>query len=202
MINKYDLSHLIQDNKQNVMGPIQDDEALFVYSIIKGMRLKTILEVGFGCGYSTTNFLKAVEEDGCVISIDIENFNKIQQNHICIIKDVDNVQKEDIPVNELDMIFFDCHVYDGQLNLYKKLKDANIITDNTILVLHDTNVWFKNYTNKDEPVAHQPVERRLVNYFYDIGYSPFCLHTQPKVHNENFPFRHGITVMSKFNKLI
>ena len=65
----------------------------FVYSIIKGMRLKTILEVGFGCGYSTTNFLKAVEEDGCVISIDIENFNKIQQNHICIIKDVDNVQK-------------------------------------------------------------------------------------------------------------
>ena len=33
MVN-YDLTHLTQPENQNVSGPIQDDEALFLYSII------------------------------------------------------------------------------------------------------------------------------------------------------------------------
>ena len=33
MVN-YDLAHLTQPENQNVSGPIQDDEALFLYSII------------------------------------------------------------------------------------------------------------------------------------------------------------------------
>jgi hypothetical protein len=205
-MNKYNLDHLIQNNKQDVMGPIQDDEALFLYSIIKGMRLKTVLEIGFGFGYSATNFLKAVGDDGCVITIDIDNFNTIQKNHIPLVKDVNLVKKEDISIDKIDMVFFDCHIYDGQLNLYNELKNANIITDNTVLALHDTNLWIKDYTNEnkrkiEEGVVHQSVERKLVNYFYDLGYSPFCLHTQPEIHNEEFPYRHGVTVMSKFKKL-
>ncbi len=44
--NKYDLDHLIQTNKQDVIGPIQDDEALLLYSIVKGMRLNRVLEIG------------------------------------------------------------------------------------------------------------------------------------------------------------
>lgn len=205
-MNKYNLEHLIQNNKQDVMGPIQDDEALFLYSIIKGMRLKTVLEIGFGSGYSATNFLRAVGDDGCVITIDIGNFNSIQKNHIPLVKDVNLVKKEDILIDKIDMIFFDCHIYDCQLKLYNELKNANIITDDTVLALHDTNLWIKDYTNEnkrkiEEGVVHQSVERKLVNYFYDIGYSPFCLHTRPEIHNEEFPFRHGVTVMSKFKKL-
>jgi hypothetical protein len=33
----YDLSHLVQPDTQNVIDPIQDDEALCLDSIIKGM---------------------------------------------------------------------------------------------------------------------------------------------------------------------
>ena len=41
----YDLTHLNQPSNQFVLGPIQDDEALFLYSIIRGSRLKYILEL-------------------------------------------------------------------------------------------------------------------------------------------------------------
>ena len=34
---KYDLSHLIQDEKQEVLGPIQDDEALLLFATIIGL---------------------------------------------------------------------------------------------------------------------------------------------------------------------
>jgi len=202
--NKYDLSHLVQHSAQNVLGPIQDDEALFLYSIIRGMRLKTVLEVGFGDGYSAKNFLKAVDGNGLVISIEIGNIYKIQENHIPICKDASLIERKDLPIDKLDFIFFDCHHYDAQMILFNRLKDFDIITDDTILALHDTNTWPKNYRygyDTDQGWVHQPAERKMVNYFCDIGYSPFCLHTRPEVHNEDFPFRHGVTVMKKFKTL-
>ena len=58
MVN-YDLTHLTQNENQRVLGPIQDDEALFLYSIIRGCRLERILEIGGLNGYSARNFLKA-----------------------------------------------------------------------------------------------------------------------------------------------
>ena len=45
-VNKYNFDHLIQSDKQDVLGPIQDDEALFLYSIIRGCRLSRVLEIG------------------------------------------------------------------------------------------------------------------------------------------------------------
>ena len=144
-MSNYDLSHLTQGDMQMVMGPIQDDEALFLYSIIKGMRLKTIMEIGFGDGYSAKNFLKAVGNDGLVISIDNGDWvYNIQENHIGICKDAGLVEKEDLPVDKLDMIFFDCHNYECQISLFDKLRTANIITNKTVLALHDTNTWIHN----------------------------------------------------------
>jgi predicted O-methyltransferase YrrM len=56
----FDLSHLVQPRSQAVGGPIQDDEALLLYAIVRVMRLRTILEIGGLDGYSARNFLKAV----------------------------------------------------------------------------------------------------------------------------------------------
>ncbi len=60
-MHKYDLSHLIQNENQDVWGPIQDDEALFLYGLIRTARIKTILEIGGLNGYSSMNFLKALD---------------------------------------------------------------------------------------------------------------------------------------------
>ena len=60
---KYDLSHLIQNSDQMVLGPIQDDEALLLFALCKVMMIKNIIEIGVLDGYSTNNFIKAVGEN-------------------------------------------------------------------------------------------------------------------------------------------
>lgn len=41
----YNLEHLTQEDRQEVSGPIQDDEALFMFAIIRGMQIETVLEI-------------------------------------------------------------------------------------------------------------------------------------------------------------
>ena len=72
-MSEYNLSHLTQDSRQYVGGPIQDDEALVLYSIIKCMRIKTVLETGGDSGYSAKNFTEAVGPDGLVFCCDIKD---------------------------------------------------------------------------------------------------------------------------------
>ncbi len=40
---------------------MQDDEALLLYSVVRGMRLSRVLEIGGLSGYSAKNFLQAME---------------------------------------------------------------------------------------------------------------------------------------------
>ena len=41
----------------------------------------------------------------------------------------------------------------------------------------------------------QPVERAMVNALKDLGWDAFSLHTPFKRHNQDFPQRHGLTLM-------
>lgn len=43
---KYDLSHLVQPLDQQVGGPVQDDEALLLYAMVRCMRVRRVLEIG------------------------------------------------------------------------------------------------------------------------------------------------------------
>ena len=60
----YDLSHLTQPDDQVVVGPVQDDEALLLFALVRCMRLRRILEVGGLDGYSARNFLRAMGRGG------------------------------------------------------------------------------------------------------------------------------------------
>jgi predicted O-methyltransferase YrrM len=60
----YDLSHLVQPNDEAVLGPVQDTEALFLYAVVRGMRMRRVLEIGGLSGYSARNFLAALPADG------------------------------------------------------------------------------------------------------------------------------------------
>jgi len=205
---KYDLNHLTQDPQQAVVGPIQDDEALFLYSIIVGMKLKTVFEIGGLSGYSATNFLAAVGETGRVFTVDINPVESRGENHICIQKNVCEISHEDLGYSHIDLIFFDCHMYKEQMTAYHKLLSYGAITDLTIIALHDTNLHYKeflisecNYIEEIDGYSHQPVERQMVNTFSSLGYDAFYLHTTCDKHSSEFPFRHGVTVMNKRQKL-
>ena len=204
----YDLHHLTQDNSQKVIGPIQDDEALFLYSIIVGMRLKTVFEIGGLSGYSAANFLAAVGQTGRVFTVDINPVQSRSPNHICIQKDVRQICHADLNYSHIDMIFFDCHMYDEQMIAYHNLSACGAIDDSTVIALHDTNLHYEGfltegcrYTQITDGYIHQPVERRMVNTFSDLGYDAFYLHTSRDRHSLEFPFRHGVTVMNKRQRL-
>ncbi|CAD7944524.1 unnamed protein product [Amoebophrya sp. A25] len=144
----YDLSHLDAEKTHNQMvgGPLQNDEALFLYSLVRGMRMKKVLEVGGLGGFSAKNFLAALPEDGTMFSVDLNKVPAQAKNHRTIQKDVALLEPADLlQVQEqaqgqpLDLLFFDCHAYEAQVAAYERLRKVNLIDDKTIIALHDTN---------------------------------------------------------------
>lgn len=202
---KYSLEHLTQNDSQNVIGPIQDDEALFLFSIVKGMRLKTVFEIGGLEGYSAINFLHAVGNDGAVYTCDINPIKKLAENHFCIQKNALDIQPADLNNNFIELIFFDCHDYHIQMKLFDRLRRCGLINRHTILALHDTNTHPYQVAPWAYPISdgwvHNQAEREMVNTFVRMGYHAFSLHTRPEKHSKDFPFRHGLTILSLFQPL-
>lgn len=197
----YDLSHLTQSEDENVSGPIQDTEALFLYSIVRGMRMRRVLEIGGLSGYSATNFVRALGEGGTMYTVDIHHVPQVSQNHKVIVKDAQTLTAADVDNEPLDMIFFDCHDY-VQMAVFDRLVEQGIVTDSTIIALHDTNVHPQQFVPWAYQVdgggwVHQKVERDMSNEFVRRGYSAFHLHTRLDRHDESFPFRHGVTILQK-----
>jgi len=218
---KYDLSHLRQETSE-IYGPIQDDEALFLFALIKVMCLRHIVEIGGLFGYSAANFIKAIPSDGSVVTVDPAfqpsespgiGCNINDRRHSLITKFAHEVVQEDLKIPHIDLIFFDCHDFESQLAFFKKF-DGKLITRDTILALHDTGTHpihyggvtflhrgreFGNYGSL--PPCHK-VERSLSNTFMDMGYSPFHLHVNnKKMPTESCKLRHGLTILSKTYRL-
>ena len=204
---RYNLEHLTQSPDQRVLGPIQDDEALLLYSIIKGMRMTRILEIGGLSGYSARNFVAALDNvAGSVYTVDINPVPVIAPNHKVIVKNALHLTSHDVDDKPLDMVFFDCHDI-IQMDIFQHFVEQGMIQDHTVLALHDTNLHYEPfhvwgpYVESEGGYAHQPVEREMVNRFKDMGYDIFMLHTTKDKHSDSFPFRHGITICQRFKRL-
>ena len=97
----------------------------------------------------------------------------------------------------------------AQVDIFNNFKSLGIINDDTILALHDTNIHYPPvgahqrdlYVKEEGGIAHQPVERKMVNYFKSEGYDIFSIKTKATDHDKSFPFRHGLTICSKFKTM-
>lgn len=211
---KYELDHLIQDQSQIVFGPIQDDEALFLYSIIRGCRLSRILEIGGLSGYSAKNFLQALKynenSDNILYTCDLNHVPVLAKNHKVIIKNALLLTEEDLDNKPIELLFFDCHDM-VQMDIYNSFLKSGIINDDTIIALHDTNLHYSphinldicayTYVKEEDGYCHQPVERDMVNIFKSLGYDIFAISTNKSKHDADFPLRHGVTICRKFKTL-
>lgn len=204
----YNLHHLNQPEEQNMPGPIQDDEALLLFALIRVTRINRILELGSFPGYSAINFCKATGGEGMVYSVDwgVDGVTpKLAENHTVIVKNTADVTPEDLDNKPIDLVFFDCHAYEASLCAYQNLKRAGIITDKTILVFHDTNLLPSEdalgYPNISYEVeggwVFCPPERQLVNDFKEMGYDILNLGTTKEVHGKYLPYRCGLSIASK-----
>ena len=218
---KYDISHLTQETDV-VFGPIQDDEALFLYSLIKICGIKYIIEVGGLHGYSSLNFLQALADEGRLITVD-PNFtdqNKLLQksNFTLISKNIQDVDVCQIPVPRIDCIFFDCHDVEVEYEFLIKAISCGLVSDNTIVIIHDTgthpdteipypgqiflndkslngNYGFSNKAlMKDMELVNKIIE--------ELGYSALHLHINNLDLPKGVSFRHGLTILNKTKKLL
>lgn len=204
--HKFDLSHLTQSREENVGGPVQDSEALLLYALVKVTLARKIVEVGGLNGYSARNFLKALPNNGTLYTIDINKVPSQGPNHFVITSDAGKVDPAVFGKDVVDLVFFDCHHYRAQMSLLARMEQGGLIGPNTILALHDTNphprkfaAWSK--CNGKGEWIHQSVEREMVNRLTLMGWHSVCLHTLPERHGPDMPFRHGLTIMRRFQPL-
>lgn len=210
---KYNFSHLVQSPSQTVGGPIQDDEALALYALVRTMRLRRVLEIGGLSGYSARNFLAALswDRDTAVYTVDVVPVASLAPNHYTLQKDVADLEPSDVHGQPLDLVFFDAHVLDAQLNMYVRLVNQGLITDDTVIALHDTGLHPRKSASWSYPVVdangrsgfvHQAVERQMVNLLRSqFGYDAISLHADVRRSDERLPFRHGLTLMKKHFEL-
>jgi predicted O-methyltransferase YrrM len=141
------------------MGPeIQADDVLILSALIRAFKVRTVLELGGLGGFSARCFCGS---GATVWSVDINTFSINSPNHTMITKNVADLQPEEIG-EKLDMVFFDAHCYGEQTECLRRLKETSLVTDNTLLIFHDT------------AGSHQISEKLMVNDLISDGYS--CLH--------------------------
>jgi len=202
----YNLSHLTQTSQQIELGPIQDDEALLLYALVRVMLIRNIVEVGGLSGYSAKNFLAALQGKGTLTTIDVTPVESQASNHKIITKSIELVEPNELLERPIELLFFDCHRYNEQISFYQKLAYAGKINDKTIIALHDTNLQPYKVFPYSYPVqggyVHEPVERAMVNTFMENGWHAFNLHSHLNYHDESLPFRHGLTLLNRPKKLL
>lgn len=211
-MTSYNLQHLTQPDEQNLPGPIQDDEALLLFALIRVTRIKRVLEFGSFPGYSAKNFCEATGDKGTVYSVDwgVDGVTpQVAKNHKVIVKNTSDVTPDDLDNEPIDLVFFDCHAYEATLCAFQNLSRAGIFTSKTIFVFHDTNLLpsemalgYPNisYEVKDGWVFCPP-ERQLVNDFKDMGYDILNLGTTKDAHGTHLPYRCGLSIARKFTPL-
>jgi hypothetical protein len=203
---QYDLTHLTQEPSQEVLGPIQDDEALLLYAYIKCAFCENVIELGFQTGYSAVNFLRAVPSHGKVVSVEVSTIHKIEERHYPLNKNAADVTVAELPFAKADLVFLDCHNKQATLTFLKNMMEGGVIDRFTAIVLHDTGthpskvvrwaVW-KAY---DEWI-HQPVEHELVEHFRSLGWEVFSVHgNNNNIKRSPVRYRHGLTFLRMVDK--
>lgn len=195
--------------EETALGPLQRSEAEFLYSMIKVIKPNNIVEFGFLFGASTVCLLEgSLGYDSNVTSFDInlhENMdilkNKYNNFNYCI-KDQRNFKITDLVNDKIDFIFLDAtHKFECNKITFEKI--LPYLTDNCIIMVHDTGYWNKKFMLElhfaftkgkwidDIHYAHRPEELQFINWVkeeYNFNLIKFgsdnCL-------------RHGFTLLQK-----
>ncbi len=214
---KYDLGHLNQKGHQRVAGPVQDDEALLLYALMRVVRARRVLEVGGLGGYSARNFLAAMAGDGDVAlyTVDLRPVPARAPWHHIITKDCGELTPQDVDGQPLDVVFFDAHVVEPQLRLLDRLERHGLLRPHTLLALHDTGLHRVREghdnardrgtalvdTDGTAGLVHQPAEREMVNRLRAQGWDAVPLHMPPDRGDDALRFRHGLTLLRRVQHL-
>jgi predicted O-methyltransferase YrrM len=204
----YSLGHL-RHFKERAAGPVQRDEALLLYAIVKTIDPKTVVEFGFMAGHSAVNFLKAMSIDARLYSYDISGSalqlaEKVRDRRfVFVCKSQADFDSSDVENRRVDLAFFDAsHNYDLNVATFERLSDS--LSERALVIVHDTGTWhgdLKGFRTADgyfigdsaeSGYVHRPGERKFVNYIRETrpDFDQIHLHSTTKL-------RHGLTLMQR-----
>ena len=206
---KYNLSHLA-DFRTYVHGPIQDDEALFLYSLCKMIRPSTILEFGVLDGLSSLNFASAKDSSAHLYSFDRRDgcIQKARQkchafaNCFFSVLDCTAFCHTHVANRQVDIFFLDCsHVLEKNQICIESVIPC--MSDAGIIIIHDTGFYYKDtvpdwhvsFNRNFEDSDRMPVilaEQKTVDWMRE-SHSDW---SQINFHSRNH-FRHGMTFLQR-----
>ncbi|MFL5886427.1 MAG: O-methyltransferase [Thermoleophilaceae bacterium] len=180
-------------------GPVQRDEALLLYSLVRVIRPRTIVEIGFQYGRSSLNFLKALDDDGRLYSFDVdpecerrarEKFGDDPRFAFRLCSQ-DAITSDYIDGRQADLVFLDAS-HDLELNQRTFERLLPLISDRGIVAVHDTGTvprelvpsghwWLESeqgWVGDEREVL--PDERTFVNWIVEqnAGFAEIHLHSQ------------------------
>ena len=196
-----------------VLGPIQRSEAIAIYGLLRTIRPRRVIEIGFGEGDSTEALLAGIRgfPGATVTSYDIRvswahasSLKKKYSNLEVIQADQTTLQ---LGPDQVDFLFLDAS-HDFDLNKIFWNNNVDILGPGAYVVIHDTGMWADGYFN-DASLAgfgkrgtlrgiegrfHQPGEVEFVDWVTSTeSRSPW---TRVDIGSRNC-FRHGFTVLQR-----
>jgi predicted O-methyltransferase YrrM len=210
----FDISHIKAMRGETALGPVQQDEALFLFSLIRVIRPKVLVEFGFNLGHSALNFLQAMPQSSVLYSYDIidkseysarTSFKRFPNFHF-LRKSQTDFSPGDVDNQLVDFVFIDAS-HEFQLNKQTWVAILPSLATNAIIAIHDTGSWLKSaFTPKHAAIAakrpndwlsdgefqQEKGEREFVNWVAE-NYPEFQtihLHTTSCL-------RHGITLLQR-----
>lgn len=214
-----DVAHLAFYTEENALGPLQREEALFLHALVRVLRPRVIVELGFFRGRSALNFLTALAGSGRVYSFDLdEEAEKAAHDYLDGVpnfrfarKSQTDVTAEDFDGEAIDLLFFDAsHDFALNIETFRNLEPS--VAERGVVVVHDTGTWatsvldpsqqqelardYPDYWLSPDEFAHRPDERRFVNWIGETypDFSALHLHTLRTM-------RHGMTVLQRTGPL-
>jgi predicted O-methyltransferase YrrM len=217
-----DFSHIFSFREEQV-GPVHREEALFLFGLTRILRPQTIVEFGFRTGHSALNFLLAADPGCQVFSYDIADGSEAiarrclghVKNFRFVKKSQSDFSSSDIGSRKIDLCFLDAsHDLRQNLRTFELVRPH--LAETAIIAVHDTGVWprrfFKSqhhsYVNSEagkqsgqwiDEEQYQPamMERLFVNTLLrnDPGFSQIHFHSA-------YMLRNGITLLQKSAPLV
>ncbi len=213
---RYDLTHLALVPEEQALGPLQRDEALLLYGLVRTTRPAVVVEMGFFIGDSALNFLQALPPTSCVHSFDVSDeatelaATFPHANFTYHRKSQDAITAVDVDHTPVDLVLLDAS-HDIEVNRRTFERLQGLLAEDAIVVVHDTGSWRADLIRthharwaRDHPAGwvseheylHQPEEREFVNWVRDAHpeWAQIHLHTTRVI-------RHGLTLLQRSRRL-
>ena len=150
-MSKYNVDFLNSYN-DHTLGPISDDEAMFLFGLSKMVRPQVVLEVGSLIGQSLRVWMESgvpfVYAVDCIISNEVKEIRRAKGSNRVELIEQDMKEPVDFTRGIPDLVFVDAsHELPDNIQLVKNL--LPVLKPGALFILHDTGHWHDKHMTED-----------------------------------------------------